>query len=176
MTIEKYLDAIEQIPFGKKLPTATYMYRYSGKRLPKDLRAAIKHFESWYVAGQKYNVIKFHTNMPVISFLSYPKFIVDTHPTLAYVKNINFEDGSEQNFDYSKRDNPPILHRKELMVPEDFPGREFMCQVTAIEEQLGLYDDTSIIGTRNGWYKVIEYKGVEKQREELILKAFANGH
>ncbi len=33
-------------------------------------------------------------------------------------------------FDYTERANPPILHRKESFVAEDYPGREKFARLT----------------------------------------------
>ena len=53
--------------------------------------------------------------------------------------------------DFVDSQNPPILHRKETFVPDDYPGRDKFARLTAQEERAGLLDEARDIGTRQAW-------------------------
>ena len=55
--------------------------------------------------------------------------------------------------------NPPVLHRKETFLTADHPLREKFARLTAQEEKHGLLDDTSTIGTREGWHDAVGRAG-----------------
>jgi DNA phosphorothioation-associated putative methyltransferase len=166
--LNDYFDEIKDIPFGKRLPNAIYMYRFSGARLSSQLRGLIQG-QSWgYHCGRRFNVLKFNTLEPIMSFLSYPDFLVKAHPELKFAVHVKVLEGSTYEVDYSKRDNPPILHRKELMLPEGFPGREEMLNMTQEEEALGLYDEPSTIGNRKQWEDLCKSKGIKYKGHQLI--------
>lgn len=60
---------------------------------------------------------------------------------------------------YKSSLNPPILHRKELLVPTSHPNREKWVSCTRSAEELGLFDDPITIGFRLNWERLIEGKG-----------------
>ena len=45
--------------------------------------------------------------------------------------------------DYTGSANPPVLHRKERFVADDYPARPRFARLTAREERLGLLDATT---------------------------------
>ena len=64
--------------------------------------------------------------------------------------------------------NPPILHRKELLVPISHPGREGWLRLTSIGESLGLFDDTTTIGFKTNWQRLIAGKGYRIDANEFV--------
>ncbi|MHC5721926.1 MAG: DNA phosphorothioation-associated putative methyltransferase, partial [Nostoc sp.] len=69
--------------------------------------------------------------------------------------------------DYETRANPPILHRKETFVTSNYPGYEEFAQLTQQEQELGLLNQKSDIGTREGWEKCLAAHGVEIRRHQV---------
>ncbi|WP_088240683.1 DNA phosphorothioation-associated putative methyltransferase [Calothrix rhizosoleniae] len=106
-------------------------------------------------------LIKFNTDEMRISYLFYPDFDTKAHPTLNASISIDLQTRRITHRDYSQRENPPILHRKETFVTSDYPLREEFAQLTQQEEELGLLNNKSEIGTLNGWTKCLEEHGVE---------------
>ena len=106
-------------------------------------------------------LIKFYTDEMRISYLFYPDFDTEAHPVLNASISIDLQTRRIIHRDYSQRENPPILHRKETFVTPDYPLREEFAQLTQQEEKLGLLNNKSDIGTVNGWAKCLEEHGVE---------------
>ena len=55
--------------------------------------------------------------------------------------------------------NPPILHRKELLVAPSHPKRDEWQALTKVAEDLGLFENVRVIGFRKNWQQLIEEKG-----------------
>ena len=53
----------------------TYVYDESGVHLPPILNGVCSELRRRLEIGTEFNVIKFHTDQPKISFLSYPAFV-----------------------------------------------------------------------------------------------------
>ncbi|WP_448269399.1 DNA phosphorothioation-associated putative methyltransferase [Nostoc sp. DSM 114159] len=106
-------------------------------------------------------LIKYHTDKPQISYLSYPQFDTDPHPALKASIGIDLKTLSITHRDYETRANPPILHRKETFVIGNYPRYEEFAKLTQQEQELGLLKDKSDIGTREGWKKCLAAHRVE---------------
>lgn len=106
------------------------------------------------------NVIKIHLRSLGLSLLAYPDFEEVPFPELA--ASWTFPPGPIQapRFrTYTGSLNPPILHRKELLVVPDHPRRSDWLTLSREAESLGLFDDVTTIGFRQNWYRLIEDKG-----------------
>ena len=108
-----YRAAVTELTIGKRLPGAVYVHRSAVSHLPSLLRdeltraaVAARLIDSW-------NVVKFHTKRFAISFLTYSDFDSDPHPVLQAATIVNLQTGLTVDTNYSRRENPPILHRKE---------------------------------------------------------------
>ncbi|AFY34907.1 DNA phosphorothioation-associated putative methyltransferase [Calothrix sp. PCC 7507] len=106
-------------------------------------------------------LIKYCTDKPQICYLFYPEFDTDPHPALKASIVIDFNTLYITHRDYQTRKNPPILHRKETFVTANYPLYEEFAKLTQQEQQLGLLEQKSDIGTREGWEKCLAAHGVE---------------
>ncbi|MBE9183460.1 DNA phosphorothioation-associated putative methyltransferase [Microcoleus sp. LEGE 07076] len=159
--VEKVARCCRESKIGKKLPTAFYIHVSALSALNPVLaiyeNCARHNLENIDEA----TLVKFSLNQPKISYLFYPDFDTDAHPALQTSIQINLETGEVKYFDYSNSENPPVLHRKETFVTPDYPNYEKFARLTRCEEGWGLLDNTSVIGTREGWLKYLGYCGVE---------------
>lgn len=106
------------------------------------------------------NVAKLNLRTGRLSLLAYPDFDEEPFPEL--VASWAFSPGpltSPAYRHYRDSLNPPILHRKELMVGADHPERDRWRQLTETAEGLGLFDDTTTIGFKLNWERLIAQKG-----------------
>ncbi len=114
------------------------------------------------------NVAKINVHRNRLSFLHYLNFEQDPFPTL----NASWVfDPSKQKFSirsYSTSLNPPILHRKELLVGHDHPQREQWQRITNSAEALGLFSSGRPIGFRLNWLRLIADKGFRIVDDQLL--------
>ncbi len=137
-------------PIGKHLPNAFYFHRSALVKLSPLLQEYQRHGHCFGEAEEA-NLIKFSLTHPKISYLYYEDFDLDPHPALRKSWLIDLETGSISYWDYSNRKNPPILHRKETFVSDEYPLYQEFRFLTEQEEKLGLLEDSRFIGTRQHW-------------------------
>ena len=85
-----------------------------------------------------------------ISFLLYEPFDV-AFPSLLAAESCDLARGTVRRTNYTGRPNPPILHRKELLLPADHPLVPEAVSLTSRLERRGALRDITAIGTRLGW-------------------------
>jgi hypothetical protein len=126
---EEYQRHLAALAYGKRLPTAIYVFRESGTDFGKELNQIISILAIQHALDDKFNVLKFRTDELKISFLCYPDFLTDPHPALRHAVTIDLVTGRARHTDYHGNLNPPILHRKETFLPPDHPDRAGMVPV-----------------------------------------------
>jgi DNA phosphorothioation-associated putative methyltransferase len=115
------------------------------------------------------NIVKFNWRSGQISLLLYPDFEHAPFPELAASWTFkNGPDSSPQFRRYDSTLNPPLLHRKELLVGADHPRRSEWSQLTKTAEELGLFDEATTIGFRLNWERAIAAKGFVLQGGEFV--------
>ena len=105
-----------------------------------------------------YNVLKLDRRSR-ISFLMYQDFSAP-FPLLDFAFSCDVHEGTARKTNYRHRSNPPILHRKELLLPADDPLVPAAVRLTAQLEAHGALANASSIGTQNGWMARLESIGL----------------
>ena len=113
----------------------------------------------------KYNVLKLDRTSR-ISFLMYENFSAP-FPELDLALSCNILKGTVRKTDYRRRPNPPILHRKELLLPENHPLVPAAVRLTERLESHGAFANARAIGTRNGWIARLKSIGLSIVNGEL---------
>jgi hypothetical protein len=160
MTLPDYSGYVTAIPFGKRLPGAVYVLREEDFKFGEALDSLLGRLVAKYEISLEFNVLKFRTDELKISFLSYPDFLTDAHPALRHAITIDLVTGKARHTDYADNINPPILHRKESFIPAEHPRREEFESLTKAEEGTGLYEDTTTIGFKLNWERLLQSKGL----------------
>jgi hypothetical protein len=70
--------------------------------------------------------------------------------------------------DYRGRSNPPILHRKELLLAPTDPRRNGFAALTRDAEELGLFQEAHKAGTRERWEARLRGARVGVQDHRLV--------
>lgn len=153
---------------GKLLPEALYVHESALDSLPLPLRLFEGCARAYIGRVEGANLIKLHRSEFKVSYLSYPTFEEDPHPALSESVRVDLQTFRVKFRDFTTYANPPILHRKEAFLASDHPWHEKFARLTRIEEQKGLYEETSRIGSRNGWNEVLESKGLRLRGHRLI--------
>ena len=103
---------------------------------------------------ESFNVVKLDRSSRV-SFLRYEDFDAP-FPVLLSALSCDIERRTSRLTDYAGRSNPPILHRKELLLPVDDPRVPAAECLTRCLEARGAFADAKSIGTREGWRKRLD--------------------
>ena len=153
---------------GKLLPTALYVHTDALSALDPLLQDYERRARGATNQVESATLVKFSTDQPKISYLFYPDFDTDPHPELQASIIVDVETQSVSYRDYSRSDNPPILHRKETFVTPDYPGYEEFAHLTQLEVALGLLDNSRFIGTRREWRSLIKDYGIVFEDHRLV--------
>ncbi|MDV2995065.1 MAG: hypothetical protein N4J56_004719 [Chroococcidiopsis sp. SAG 2025] len=159
----------QQSKIGKRLPTALYVHISAIEELDPLLRIYEGCASRTIGRLEDATLVKFCMDKPKISYLFYPDFDTNPHPTLHTSMQIHLPDLKVFYRDYDRAANPPILHRKETFVSERYPLYEQFANLTRQEEELGLLRNSREIGTRDGWYRRLEEYGVEIQNDRVVF-------
>jgi DNA phosphorothioation-associated putative methyltransferase len=127
---------------------------------------AVKH--SCLTPDKEFNVVRVSNDGEEVALLAYSQFLEDPFPALAASWRFQVATNSVRFRDYSQSLNPPILHRKELLVSPDHPEYERFAALTRVAESLGLFDDPIRIGFRSSWLELIRSKGYQLRDHELL--------
>jgi DNA phosphorothioation-associated putative methyltransferase len=152
--------AFQEATVGKLTGNALYVHVSSVHRLPVLLRLYEGCARAFVGAVEGTTLVKLHRMKHQVSYLSYPRFDQDAHPVLVGSLVVRLRDLVVDYRDYSTWTDPPLLHRKELFVAEDYPKRALFAGLTAREERLGLLTEPSTIGTLSGWQFRVRSAGV----------------
>jgi hypothetical protein len=147
MDVSAYAGHVQSLGFGKKLPQATYVLAPDERDLPRELADVVARLRGDLGLGADFNVMKFSHDGGV-SFLHYPEFRERPHPELAESVRVSLVTGKVSRLRYGADGNPPILHRKELLVSPGDPDAVAWGRLTEQEESAGLYDQPE--GCRTG--------------------------
>ncbi|NEX18457.1 MAG: hypothetical protein C1943_18105 [Halochromatium sp.] len=69
---------------------------------------------------------------------------------------------------YADSLNPPILHRKELLLPAEHPRLEEYRALTEAAESIGLFEETTRIGYRRQWLERVRAAGYRIEGHALL--------
>ena len=106
-----------------------------------------------------FNVVKLNDRSRV-SFLLYEDFATP-FPALLAAVSCDLSGNTVRHTDYSSRSNPPILHRRELLLPHDDPIVPAAAALTNRLERLGAFTEPKRIGTRDGWRRRLAALGID---------------
>jgi len=151
---------VKAVPFGKQLPDAVYIHESALHTVPDKLFHLVsKVATALKIQKSEWNLLKLYKRDFKISLLFYPNFDTESYPALHTSFTIDLQRFSMRKAEYSKTDNPPILHRKETFVTSDYPKVELFKIITKEAEDIGLFENVRTIGFKKNWERLIESKG-----------------
>lgn len=153
--------------FGKVVGEAQYVHKSAISMLADVEKAKLLKCLELIDATSIWNVVKFDLKEPhKVSLLEYSNFSEDAFPVLLNGTNIDLSSKSIKHRAYSLS-NPPVLHRKELLLPTSDPRREMYAALTEELEELGAFINISELGTKQRWLKRLEELGIEIVDHEI---------
>lgn len=148
---------------GKFVGGYLYLHTTALAALPEAWQqAAAKAVELARVRpDEDFNVIKLHLHGEELSLLDYRDFFDDPFPALGRSWRVSLGRGSVVYRTYEESRNPPILHRKELLLPASHGRLHEYRAMTETAEALGLFSEANRIGFRAQWHALIRERGYE---------------
>lgn len=160
MDAQQFSGLVQNIPFGKKLPEAIYLHKDGFDEIEPALSSFIAAVaKALKVVDDDWDIVKLSRNSFRLSLLSYPTFFTEAYPAIKQSVTVDLTKLSHRIVEYSETDNPPILHRKETMLPKTHECIEEFQAITQEGEAAGLYDNSRMIGYKHSWLRLIEQHG-----------------
>jgi DNA phosphorothioation-associated putative methyltransferase len=159
------------VTIGKKIFDDLYLHQSAIDELTDESLIRILSNVLTNLNGEafvNFNVVKINLKTKKISLLEYENFETDPFPSLITSYTLDNTNNELQKRSYRKSLNPPILHRKELLVSKHHPKRKEWESLTKVAESLGFFDQQASIGFKLNWEKTI-YKNGFKLVENKFL-------
>ena len=153
---------------GKLLPDALYVHRTALEHLPPVLRVYEGCGRQLAGTVEGLTLVKLFRRRARISYLAYEDFDHVAHPALLSAVVADLTRLHIHYRDYGQSANPPVLHRKELFVADDYPARKRFARLTAREDRLGLLNASTAIGTRDGWLAALTRRGMSIRGHRIV--------
>ena len=115
-----------------------------------------------------FNVVKIGRGGTPVSLLSYANFFEDAFPRLEKVCTVSITAKSLRKRVYRPERNPPILHRKELLLSPDDPSRPLFEKLTLGLEERGIRPNKPGLGFRRQWDEYLADMGVEIRNHKIV--------
>lgn len=154
---------------GKRLPDAIYLHTSALDVVSPAVGALVdRATELAGIGPGAFNVVKLGLREERISLLWYPDFFEDAFPALATSWAVALQSARATKRSYRSSGNPPILHRKETLLPPQHPAiREFR-RLTEDAERYGLFRSQTEIGRKRQWEERLREAGLMARGNELV--------
>ena len=166
---DKHLNAaMEGAKVGKLTGSALYVHVTAVSELPLLARLFEGCARTYAGTIEGATLVKLHRHKPQVSYLAYPRFNEDPHPALLTSVVVDLGRLAVRFFDYSGAEDPPVLHRKELFVGPDYPGRPMFERLTKQEAQCGLLSGPTLIGSTRAWAGRLRAAGLTLRGHRVV--------
>ena len=155
---------------GKKVGQAIYLHRsavdFLEAKTKDKLHLAMKRVPDDF----QWSVLKISgKGDQAFSFLDYQEFSAVAFPELRASLLVNLEKDDVKLRKYSGA-NPPILHRKELLLAPDHPLRDTFAKLTQSLERKGLFRNMANKGTRRNWMDALADAGLTVEGPKVVKR------
>lgn len=115
-----------------------------------------------------FNVVKIGRVGAVVSLLAYANFLEDAFPLLEKACTVNLATRSFRQRTYDAVANPPILHRKELLLSPNDPSRPLFEKLTQALELRGILPNKPGLGFKRPWDEYLANAHIEIRNHEIL--------
>ena len=124
--------------------------------------------------AEDFNVIKIGKGGTKVSLLFYTDFLNDPFPQLGRVCTIDLENRTFRHRSYRQVGNPPILHKKELLLSLNHPSRRLFEELTSSLVSIGIRPAKPGLGFKRQWEEYLDAMNVVIDNHKL--KGLGNDH
>lgn len=145
------------MPAGKLVRGALYVHRTAVAELAPEARAmvakatAMSGLVGWNVARLQGDIV---------GLLEYEDFDSAAFPRLIASTRLNLSTGETRRTDFSRSDNPLILHRKEQLVSDRDPRVLRWAETTKRLVEKDLFKNSHLIGRQKPWTERLAAAGL----------------
>ena len=167
MDPSSYLRIINLIEGGKRISRDVYLHIAHPSATRFLVAVAFEKLTSGTVSDEA-NVIRIGLapEQPNMSFLCYRNFFEAPFPELQWSQKWQFSKAPGPI--RRETNNPPIIHRKELLLQEDDPRRPQYAAVTDALVKAELLPAKDFIGRRSQWNAYLRAHGYEILGDSLV--------
>ena len=158
--------------FGKRIKIALYLHKDAILLLNQEQKEILERALEMAPSETNYNVVKFEKNS--VSLLLYEDFEEFAFPALKLSVHIDLDKEVIKHLDFSTRKNPPILHRKELLLPPHHPKIPEFSAITRLAESKNLFAEPTKIGFKQKWLELLESVNLKVVGPKLLEKSEEN--
>jgi DNA phosphorothioation-associated putative methyltransferase len=150
-------------PLGKQVRGRQYVHADQVGNLDEQARTAVSTACELISARAvpSFNVVRLNNELEEVALLNYPALGLAPFPSLTSSWRVHLPTGLITYRNYAQSLNPPILHRTELLLPNEHVNRAACAALTSECESIGLFANTTIIGFQRHWMDLIREKGYE---------------
>ncbi len=136
---------------GKVVGGAAYFHQSALHLINIDHLDAIQKAKRLNHHNSNWNVVKFDkNNNQKLSFLDYQDFDEFEFPCLKHSYQIDLDSLTFKSRKHSTA-NPPVLHRKELLIDPNHPNFKKFTDLTRTLEKFGAFENITKLGTKLRW-------------------------
>ena len=161
-------DETERLTFGKKIKGALYIHKDSVPLLNEKQKDRLEKALAIVDPTTEYNVVKIEKGS--VSLLAYEDFEAHAFPALKYSTHVDLNNETFKEIDFAKRENPPILHRKELLLPPHHPKIPEYLAITRLAESKNLFAEPTKIGFKQKWFDLLDSANLKVTGPKLLEK------
>lgn len=157
---------------GKRVHGSLYLHADAIPQLSAREQRRIADAASLLPERTGWNVVKLEAARPHrLSLLTYEPFDSAAFPTLldSHAVDLDRRRVTQRSFRTSR--NPPILHRKELLLPTDHPCRAIYAELTAELERRGIMVGMAGMGFKQPWAARLAEAGIRIDGHSIASEA-----
>jgi len=164
--VDRYREDVAALTVGKLAGMDRYLH---ASAVPDSLAPYVDFArELSGLAPRDFNVVKLSRDRPRLSLLRYAGFMTEGFPLLKRSWSVDLVEQKVTDRAYDPSGNPPVLHRKELLLLEGHPCRAEFEALTQAAEDAGLFEDAQIIGHQLQWREELRSKGLRVVGHRLV--------
>jgi DNA phosphorothioation-associated putative methyltransferase len=114
------------------------------------------------------NLIKLHRHSGKVSYIVYPDFETVAFPKIQLRVKVALRSLAIDVFDYSNWPDPPVLFRKDEVLPSDHPKMKLFKSLSTQLKQAGILPSAEARFTQETWAKILTESGYQIRGHKLV--------
>ncbi len=166
-----HVKCVRECQLGKRVSSNLYLHTSLVEEIGGELAYLVSQCASRAgITSDDYNVVRLDVDGASIAFLLYENLDEIPFPSLFTSRRYSLVSDRLVTTDFRTQSNPPILHRKETLLPWSHPRFQEFKSLTAQLNSLGAFTRSNEIGRRDTWNAILKDLGVRITDHEVAHK------